>query len=64
MESIMFTLITTFIATFVALCKGLMVFIGVLLGGAAFLLVLSALLVCMVNALIKAWFEEPAAAQA
>ncbi len=37
----MFTLLTAFIATVVALCKGLMWLIGVLLGG--------------VTALIEAW---------
>jgi hypothetical protein len=37
----MFTLLAAFIATFVALCKGLMLLIGVLLGG--------------VTALIEAW---------
>ncbi len=46
----MLILITTFIATFVALCKGLMVFLGVLFGG--------------VNALIRAWFDKPATAHA
>ena len=60
----MFVLIATFIATFLALFKGLMVLIGVLLGGAAFLVVLFALLAAGVNALLRAWFETPAAAQA
>ena len=57
-------IITTFIATFVALCKGLMVFLGVLFGGVAFLLVLLALLAAGVNALIRAWFDKPATAHA
>lgn len=52
------------IATFLALFKGLMVLIGVLLGGAAFLVVLFALLAAGVNALLRAWFETPAAAHA
>ncbi|MGA8010085.1 MAG: hypothetical protein WCA24_11920 [Thiomonas sp.] len=60
----MFRILTTFIATFVALCKGLMVLIGVLLGGAAFLLVLFALLVGGVKALIHAWYHKPATAHA
>ena len=51
----MFTLLTAFIATFVALCKGLMWLIGVLLGGAAFLFLLGALLVAGVTGLIQAW---------
>ncbi len=56
--------ITSFIATFVALCKGLMVFLGVLFGGVAFLLVLLTLLAAGVNALIRAWFDKPATAHA
>lgn len=60
----MFLILTTFIATFVALCKGLMVLIGVLLGGTAFLLVLFALLVGGVTALIHAWYDKPATAHA
>ncbi|OZB55290.1 hypothetical protein [Thiomonas sp.] len=54
----MFTLLTAFIATFVALCKGLMLLIGALLGGAAFLFLLGALLVAGVNALIQAWYAR------
>jgi hypothetical protein len=57
-------ILTTFIATVVALCKGLMVLIGVLLGGAAFLRVLFALLVGGVNALIHAWYVRSATAHA
>ena len=54
----MFTLLAAFIATFVALCKGLMLLIGVLLGGAAFLFLLGALLVAGVTALIQAWYAR------
>ena len=54
----MFTLLTAFITTFVALCKGLMLLIGALLGGAAFLFLLGALLVAGVNALIQAWYAR------
>ncbi|NNM64774.1 MAG: hypothetical protein HKL99_09230 [Burkholderiales bacterium] len=49
----MLILITTFIATFVTLSKGLMVLLGVLFGGVAFVLVLFALLVAGVSALIE-----------
>lgn len=56
----MFLVITIFIAAFVALCKGFMVFLGVLLGGAAFMLLLFAMLVVGVHALIEAWFGKSA----
>lgn len=56
----MFTLLTAFIVTFVALCKGLMVVIGVLLGGAAFLALLGFLLVAGVTALIESWSAQSA----
>ncbi len=58
----MFTLISTFIATFMALCKGLMVLIGTLLGGAAFVALLGTLLVAGVKALVKTWLDQPASA--
>ena len=54
----MFTLLAAFIATFVALCKGLMLLIGVFLGGAAFLFLLGALLVAGVTGLIQAWHDR------
>lgn len=60
----MFTLLTAFLATFIALCKGLMVVIGTLLGGAAFLTLLGFLLVAGVTALIESWFNKPAVARA
>ncbi len=58
----MLILISTFIATFMALCKGLMVLIGVLLGGVTFVVLLGALLVAGVNALVKTWLEPSAPA--
>ncbi len=51
----MFILLSTFIATFVALCKGFLVLIGVLLGGLAFVFLLGSLLTAGVIALIEAW---------
>lgn len=57
----MFTLLTAFIVTFVALCKGLMVVIGALLGGVAFLTLLAFLLVAGVTALIESWSAQPKA---
>ncbi len=56
----MFIFLTTFIATFVFLCKGLLVLAGVLLGGMAFLFLLSGLLAAGVIALIEAWRESSA----
>ena len=51
----MFILLTTFIATFVALCKGFLVLVGVLLGGLAFIVLLGSLLVAGFLALLDAW---------
>lgn len=56
----MFILLSTFIATFAALCKGLLVLAGVLLGGLAFVLLLGSLLAAGVIGLIEAWRGAPA----
>lgn len=59
----MFLVITTFITTFVALCKGFMVLVGVMLGTAAFLFLLFVMLVAGVNALIEAWLGNRTSAR-
>jgi hypothetical protein len=59
-EPSMFNLLSTFIATFAALCKGLLVLAGVLLGAVAFVLLLGSLLAAGVIGLIEAWRGAPA----
>ena len=54
----MFILLSTFIATFLALFNGLMIAIGALLGGAVFLVFLVSFLALGIDALIKGWFES------
>ncbi|MBN8745466.1 MAG: hypothetical protein J0I24_14365 [Thiomonas arsenitoxydans] len=54
----MFTLINTFIATFVGLTHGALVLIGALLGGVAFLIMAIGFLMIGIKGLIDAWFES------
>lgn len=51
----MFILLSAFIVTFVALCKGFLILMGVLFGGLAFVVLLGSLLIAGFLALIDAW---------
>lgn len=60
----MLILLSAYVATFLALFKGLMVVIGVLLGGLTFLVFVLGMLALGIHALIEGWQEGPASSYA